>query len=67
LGNICCIPHDSKRISAKEAELDHKKPRIFQVIVTTFVQAHGIEITPEMLSAPQDRWFGDYSGFGMVD
>lgn len=46
-----------ERVSFKEAQLDHKKPMTFQVIVMTFIAAYGIEIKAEMLSAPADNQY----------
>jgi hypothetical protein len=46
-----------ERISFKEAQLDHKKPMTFQVIVITFIAAHGIRIEAGMLSAPADNQY----------
>jgi hypothetical protein len=46
-----------ERVSFKEAQLDHKKPMTFQVIVMTFIAAYGIEIKAEMLSASADNQY----------
>jgi hypothetical protein len=46
-----------ERVSFKEAQLDHKKPMTFQVIVMTLIAAYGIEIKAEMLSAPADNQY----------
>ena len=53
------VPCDvtGEKVSTSEAHLDHKKPLTFQVIVTTFVKAHKIQIRPEMLSVPSDAQF----------
>lgn len=55
-GKVACEV-TGERINIKEAQLDHKKPLTFQVIVVTFIQANGIEIKPEMLSVPQDKQY----------
>lgn len=44
-------------IAKHESHLDHKKPMTFQVMVRTFIAAHGIEISREMLTAPADAQF----------
>jgi hypothetical protein len=46
-----------ERVSFREAQLDHKKPMTFQVIVMTFIAAHGINIEAGMLSAPADNQY----------
>jgi hypothetical protein len=44
-------------VALYESHLDHMKPLTFQVLVHTFVCAHEIEISPEMLSRSQDGQF----------
>jgi hypothetical protein len=44
-------------IASYESHVDHKKPMTFQVIVATFVSAHDIQITRELLSEPRDAQF----------
>ncbi|QBQ56244.1 DCL family protein [Nitrosococcus wardiae] len=46
-----------ERIAFHESHLDHKKPLTFQTLVQTFMGAHEIEITREMLSMHQDGQF----------
>lgn len=46
-----------EKVAIHESHLDHKKPMTFQMIVSTFIEAKNIEISPDMLSTPCDGQF----------
>jgi len=55
-GRVSC-DITGEMIKFDESHLDHKKPMTFQVIVRTFIAAHSITLSRNVLTEPRDQQF----------